>query len=206
MKTRFLLLDAFLFILSACTLTVTTQPANVTTPASEILPTPEQTLPPAETPISANGMATYTDSIAGFSIDYPTGWFVQSSALANAEQSVAYSISLASWDILSSYTPPGKGQSGIPAGGTKIDVGVMKQSITLEEAIAQQHENESGSAILAQKDVTLADGLRAVILDFEGPFGLVRTLITVLNGNIIYVSGYGDLENFETIALTLRPN
>ena len=37
---------------------------------------------------------------------------------------------------------------------------------------------------------------------FAGP---IRTLITVLNGNVIYVSGYGDLENFETIALTLRP-
>jgi hypothetical protein len=34
--------------------------------------------------------------------------------------------------------------------------------------------------------------------------GPVRTLITTLNGNVIYVSGYGNLENFETIALSLR--
>jgi hypothetical protein len=33
---------------------------------------------------------------------------------------------------------------------------------------------------------------------------MIRTLITVLNGNIIFVSGYGNLEHFETIALSLR--
>ena len=77
--------------------------------------------------------------------------------------------------------------------------------MTLEEAIAQQEQIEGAAPILARTDVTLASGLPAVILDFEGPFGPIRTLITVLNGNIIYVSGYGNLENFESIALTLRP-
>ena len=62
-----------------------------------------------------------------------------------------------------------------------------------------------GGPILARKDVTLANGLPAVILDVEGFVGLTRTLITVLNGNVIYVSGYGNLEHFEAIALTLRP-
>jgi hypothetical protein len=81
----------------------------------------------------------------------------------------------------------------------------MKQAMTLEEAVAQQSQNESGAPILAHKDVTLASGLPAVILDVEGFAGLTRTLITVLNGNVIYVSGYGNLENFESIALTLRP-
>jgi hypothetical protein len=52
--------------------------------------------------------------------------------------------------------------------------------------------------------VTLANGLPGVILDVEGMAGPTRTLITVLNGNLIYVSGYGNLENFEAIALTLR--
>ena len=53
-------------------------------------------------------------------------------------------------------------------------------------------------SILAEKDVTLANGLPGVILDMQGPVGLTRTLITVLNGNVIYVSGYGNLEKFET--------
>jgi hypothetical protein len=80
----------------------------------------------------------------------------------------------------------------------------VREQKTLEEAVAEQAENESGSLILAQKDVTLAGGLPGVILDVEGFAGPIRTLITVLNGNVIYVSGYGNLDNFEAIALTLR--
>ena len=62
----------------------------------------------------------------------------------------------------------------------------------------------SGNPILARKDITLANGLPGVILDVEGMAGPTRTLITVLNGIVIYVSGYGNLEHFENIALTLR--
>jgi hypothetical protein len=80
----------------------------------------------------------------------------------------------------------------------------VREPITLEEAVTRQSENESGSPILAREDVTLAGGLPGAILDVEGLAGLTRTLITILNGNVIYVSGYGNLENFETIALTLR--
>jgi hypothetical protein len=149
-------------------------------------------------------MTTYTDESAGFSLDYPAGWFIDDSVLANADQAFAYSVGIATWDLRNPPTPSGKGQNGIPEGGIKIDVGVVKQSMTLEEAVAQQAENESGSPILAREDVTLANGLPGVILDFEGFAGLTRTLITVLNGNVIYVSGYGNLETFETIALTLR--
>jgi hypothetical protein len=56
-------------------------------------------------------------------------------------------VSIATWDLLSPATPPGKGQNGIPA----------------------------------------------VILDVEGFAGLTGTLITVLNENVIYLSGYGNL-------------
>jgi hypothetical protein len=59
-------------------------------------------------------------------------------------------------------------------------------------------------AVLAREDVTLTGSLPAVILDVEGFAGPTRTLITILNGNVIYVSGYGDLERFEAIALSLR--
>ena len=82
---------------------------------------------------------------------------------------------------------------------------VLKQSMTLEEAVTQQGQNEMNNPILTRKDVTLANGLPGVIIDMEGFAGLTRTLITILNGNVIYVSGYGNLENFESIALTLRP-
>jgi hypothetical protein len=147
-------------------------------------------------------MTTYTDDFAGFSLDYPAGWYLESSALSHAEESIAYSIGIASWDILHPPTPGGKNLNALPEGATKIEVTVLKQPMTLEEAVIQQGEASGG--ILARKDVTLAGGKPGVILDFEGFAGLARALIVPWNENVLYISGYGNLENFEAIALTLR--
>lgn len=212
MRSRFLLFTVLVLLVTACVAPSTPQPVATTIPTNEILATSEPTQPPVQlepSPTSESAptltMTTYADDFAGFSLDYPAGWYLESSALMHAEESFGYNVSIATWDLLNPPTPSGKGQNGIPEGGTKIDVAVTKQTMTLEEAIAQQEQNESGSPILAREDVTLANGLPAVILDFEGPFGLIRTLITVLNDNIIYVSGYGNLEPYEAIALSLRP-
>lgn len=212
MKTKLILLSAFAYLFSACAAPNTPPPVATPIPTSEPPPASESTqllvqAEPSSTTenIPVLAMTTYTDDSAGFSLDYPSGWFIDASAAANVEQAFAYSVGIATWDLRNPPAPSGKGQNGIPEGGTKIDVGVMKQSMTLEEAIAQQSQNESGSPILAQKDVTLANDIPGVILDVEGPAGLTRTLITALNGNVIYVSGYGNLEKFEAIALSLRP-
>lgn len=211
MKIRILPLIIFVLLISACAAPGTPQPINTLVPTIEAISTPEPTEPPVQIEPSpttesapAIAMTTYTDDFAGFSIDYPADWYIDASAAANAEQAFAYSVGIATWDLTNPLPPPGKGQNGIPEGGAKIDVNVMKQPMTLEEAVAQQGQNELGSPILARQDMTLANGLPAVILDVEGMAGLTRTLITVLNGNVIYVSGYGDLENFEAIALSLR--
>jgi hypothetical protein len=204
MKTRILLLMVFVFLASACAAPGTSQPAVETVPPTiEIQATSEPTLLPA-TAEAQPAMQTYTDDFAGFSLDYPAGWSIDPSAAANAEQAFAYSVPIATWDLRNPPTPGGKDLNTMPEGATKIDVSVTMQAMTLEEAVAQQEQNESGSPILAREDVTLAGGLPAVILDVEGFAGLTRTLITVLNGNVIYISGYGNLENFEAIALTLR--
>ena len=206
MKTRFLLVCVFALLISACAAPGSPEPIVTTIPTEDIAPTAEPVLTePVPTSGTLPRMQTYTDDVAGFSIDYPAGWFIDTSAAANAAEAFAYSVPIATWDLRNPPTPSGKDPNTLPEGGTKIDVNVMKQPMTLEEAVAQQSQNEMGSPILARKDVTLANGQPAVILDVEGFVGLSRTLITVLNGNVIYVSGYGNLENFETIALTLRP-
>jgi hypothetical protein len=207
-----MLFITFALLLSACAAPSPSQPVTDTAfPTFETLSTPEPTQPPAQvepSPAAENQptmtMTTYTDDSAGFSIHYPASWFIDASATANAESAFAYSVSISTWNLYDPATPPGKGQSGIPEGGTKIDIGVTKQAMTLEDAIALQAQNELGIPILARKDVALANGLPAVILDMEGMAGFTRTLITVLNGNVIYVSSYGNLEPFEAIALSLR--
>ena len=211
MKIRFVLFSVLMLLLSACAAPGTAQPIETIIPTQTIVSTAEPTPPVIRPELSPTigttpEMITYTDDLAGFSLDYPAGWFINDTALANAEESFAYAISIASWDINNPPTPGGKDLNTMPEGSTKIDVAVTKQATTLEEAVAQQAENESGAPILAREDVTLAGGLPAVILDVEGFAGLTRTLITVLNGNVIYVSAFGNLENFETIALTLRGN
>ena len=209
MKARLIFLCVFALLFSACAAPSTPQPAvtGIPTPTGETISTPEPTLPsvptePAPTTVNPPATQTYTDEFAGFSIDYPAEWFIDASAAAQAADSFAYAVNIATWDLRNPPTPSGKGQTGIPEGGTKIEVNVWRQAMSLEEAVAQQLE--SGSAILAREDVTLAGGLPGVILDFEGFPGPIRTLITSLNGNVIYISGYGDLENYESIALTLR--
>jgi hypothetical protein len=81
-------------------------------------------------------------------------------------------------------------------------VTVIKEPMTLESAVAQVRQ--TGTPILARRDVALANGITGIILDIEGFAGLAHMLIAGLNGNVIYVTGYGNLENFETIALSLR--
>ena len=219
MKFKFIVSSLLALFFSACEApapsTAQPSPTIPALPDTEVPFAPEPTQPPVQAeplptgetpPTAAIAITTYTDEFAGFTLDYPANWYLESSALMHAEESFGYNVSIATWDILNPPTPSGKGQNGLPEGGTKIDIAVTKQALTLEEAVAQQEQNESGSPILNREDVTLASGIPAVILDFEGPFGLIRTLITVLNGNIIYVSGYGNLEPFEAIALSLRPN
>jgi hypothetical protein len=209
MKLRIMLLIAFVYLVSACAAPITPQPIDTAVPTIQATSTSEPTLPPIQTEPSptteslpAITMATYTDDFARFSLDYPAGWYIESSALVHAEESTNYSISIASWDILNPPTPSGKQSTGLPDGGTKLDVTVIKELMTLQAAVDQVRQ--TNTPILAQKDVTLANGVPGIILDIEGFAGLARTLIAPMNGNIIYVTGYGNLEHFETIALSLR--
>jgi hypothetical protein len=209
MKLRIMLSTVFVLLVGACAAPNTPQPINTIVTTIEATPTPEPTQPPVQVEPSpttesapAITMTTYTDDFAGFSLDYPANWFLEASALAHVEESFSYSVSFASWDIVNPLTPGGKDLNTLPEGGTKFDVTVVKGAMTVEEAVAQFVQ--SGSPILAREDVTLTSGLPGVILDFEGFAGLARTLVVPLNENVIYVTGYGNLENFEAIALSLR--
>lgn len=211
MQITLVLTGLLVISISACAAPSPTQSIETLIPSDTPSPTFEPTQPPVEVEASPTNQdspatATYTDNSAGFSLDYPAEWFIDDSVLANAEEAFAYTVGIATWDLRNPTTPEGKDLNTLPEGATKIDVTVVKQPMTLEEAVVQQSQNESGSPILAREDVTLEGGLPAVILDIDGFAGPTRTLITILNENVIYVSGYGNLEAFKTIALTLRQN
>ena len=203
MNKKFVLLAIIITgVISGC--------ANSSTSLTEIAPiviteTPAvQTAAPATATIPPiSDVLTYTDSIAGFSIDYPADWFLESSSLAGANEKQNYTVMITSWDILNA-TPESKGNM-VPNEETKIDIAVFKQNMTLEEVVAQQKQQfTSSNSILFEELITLDSGIQGMLWEIEGLTGPVRTLIVVLNGNVIYISGYGDLQAFDTIALTFR--
>lgn len=172
----------------------------------EAAPTVEPSAPVSQDemtpPVASADFQTFTDPYAGISLNYPQGWFLESSALAHAEESIGYSVSFFSYDFNAPQPQTGKGQPGLPEGQTKIEIAIWKENQTLEQVIAQQREG--GGDILAEEYVTLPNGLEAVILDFEGFAGNGRTLITNIGDAIVFVTAYGNLEPFLEIAMSLQ--
>lgn len=207
MKARLLLPVLLALFVSACTVPAASRPAEAEIPATQTLSTPASTRPAVQgEPSLPTGnlpeMATYTDDLAGFSLDYPAGWFIEDSVLVHAQESSNYSISISSWDVLNPPPPSERQTNGLPNGGAKFDVTVIKDPMTLQAAVDQVRQ--TNTPIFDQKDVTLANGVPGILLDIEGFAGPARMLISILNGNVIYVTGYGNLEYFEPVALSLR--
>src|SRR5512143_3767176 len=129
MKIRFILFVMFAFLFSAC---VAPAPSSASQSVATTVSTAAPTLSPVQvepSPAHENvpAMTTYTDELARFSLDYPAGWFVEDSVLVHAEESSNYSISISSWDILNPPPPSERQVNGLPNGGTKFDVTVIKE-------------------------------------------------------------------------------
>lgn len=143
---------------------------------------------------STPSITTYRDTSVGFELDYPAGWVVDSTGISNGV-------------ILWSTKPEGPGSDGVPANVVKMDVVTMPDvSLTLDELVAQQKAevaNVNGS-ILAEERLTLASGLEAVRLHTSS-LGEAISLLAIINGHPVYVTGFGDISRFDEIARTLRP-
>ena len=161
---------------------------------------------PTGTPHQLGEVKTYRDEIAGFSLDYPATWFVEADALQGAAESAVYTVSLFSWDRKIA-TPSTKDLNTLPEGATKIDITVFNQGpATLAEAVQQFRNQDSGTPVVFLKEETwtLANNQETAYLESENAFGVVATMITMANGKVVYVSGYGNLTLFKAIAFTFR--
>jgi hypothetical protein len=140
---------------------------------------------------------------AGFALDYPQGWYIQEVSQEIKEQAVVYTITLTSWE------PEMAGQMGIPEGGTKVDISVIKSGAqTPAEAFAAR-KREIGNAdpphtILSEEAWTLSGELPALRLQVESTFGEAAELITAIHGHTLLLGGLGDFALFDEIAGTLR--
>ena len=203
-RTLFYIATTVLLITACGSQTVSSAPQ----PTMVIVSSPTQipVVIPAETPNPFGEVKIYHDANAGFALDYPAAWFVEDDAAQNAAGSAVYTVSLFSWDR-AAYTPTPKDLNTLPDGATKIDITVFNQGPnTLEEAVNQYKNQDTGTPVkfLKEESWTLNNGEKAAYLESEGALGVMATMITILNGKVIYVSGYGNLTPFQAVALTLR--
>lgn len=179
----------------------TLAPAVVPTALPTNLPAADETAMPQ---VNLGETKTYRDEIAGFEFDYPATWSMTPVADEAKKSSVIYSATFFSWK------PTGGSSEGIPAGGTKIDVGVIKNNAASpEEALAlRKQEMANGDleqTVLSEQAWTLPSGLKAARLQVKSRFGESAEVVTAINGRTILFGGVGDYALIDAVARTLRP-
>jgi hypothetical protein len=154
----------------------------------------------AETPISSPtqssaGSSVFTDTIAGFTFNYPEGWHIIDGSNPNA---TSYAITLTSYD-----TANLPGSEGVLENETKIDFFVMPNVSDLNTWL---DEFRASNEVLEESSVTLDNGASAMRMRVRGSLGdEAEILMTVINGYGITASGFDGLGRFDEIAGTLRP-
>ena len=140
---------------------------------------------------AAPALQTYRSPAYGVEVDYPAGWISEGSG---------------DGAIFWSRPPERVGVGGLPADLAKIDLsGELGTILTLDELLARQKQGvaEVGGRILSEEEWTLANGLRAVRLSVSA-IGDNVTLLTVVDGHPVVLTGYGDVSRFDEVARTLR--
>ncbi len=146
--------------------------------------------PGSAAPASANWQ-TYLNTTLGIEVDYPAGWMLESSRD----------------DVILWFRCPARvGIDGVPGDVAKIDISSeLDSTLTLEELVARQKQGvaEVNGKILSEEEWTLAGGLRAVHMSVSA-IGDNVTLMTVVNGHPIVLTGFGDFSRFDEVARSLR--
>ncbi len=135
----------------------------------------------------------FTNTMHGYAIDYPTGWFID-----DGGQTV----------ILSSFDPSaGAGQDGVPANLTKIDILALEGfPLDLDARVAQiEAEAQSSQTSLEKESFTLAGGEPAVWLKLSGGMaGDSGVVVTILGDELYQLQAYGNAMPLPAIARTMR--
>lgn len=181
-------------------------PTATPAPATPVPPTvavPTAT-PTVEIPTpTVEPTLTYTDTEAGFALDYPMAWAILPVSPEAKEGSFIYSTTLMSWQ------PDEGGSGGMPAGQTKVDVTLIKSNVTsLDDAVAERKTmlgpGEVETTVRSEDIVTLPSGLPALRWELESSFGNSVEYIVPVKGNIVLLSGLGDAGLLDRVAQTLR--
>ena len=150
-------------------------------------------------------VVTYRDEWAGFAFDYPASWELAAPREDIKDISTLYTASFHSPRLV---TGP-KQQEGIFPNQAKMDVSVVKDGAPSLEAAVKQRRSEinspdSGAKVVAEETLALPSGLMAVRLHMDTDSGPVSELVTLINGNMILMTGMGDLSLFNPVTESLR--
>lgn len=190
------------------------------------VPTTDPNLPtPTRTPVGlfqtledvGVPAATYQDQVTGLAFDYPANWIINPISDADKKSSVIYTVTLRSGEV----TRGPKQQEGIPPGMTAVDVTVVKNgpktyTQAVNERRASAANNESGQVVVIQSEEewVLRGGLPAHHFLYNlgkdptaganSPDNMSSELVTMINGQMVMVSGVGDQSLFNIVAGSLR--
>lgn len=171
-------------------------------------PTPVMGLPgstpaPTRTPLTPSDsleglglpMGMIADPVAQIQLSFPAGWSVEPVDEATKAELDTYTIGISS--------PPEAVPSGIPL---NLALTVQKGEHTYEQALELRKVEfqNPGWAIKDEKSLTLPSGEPAMIWRLDTPEGSIAQMVTVIDENIILLTGMGDLFLFDPIAASLQ--
>lgn len=156
---------------------------------------------PAASPAAAllgGDLATYTDAATGIAVDYPADWSLSEPTEAVKAGSQTYSATFSSWK------PGPGGQAGIPIGGTKLDLTVVKEGPTDLDAFAGAHPEWAPPDAARVALLSGQPAIRLELADTQGGPGPTVQWLTVIEGQPVILSGVGDLALVDAVAQSLR--
>jgi hypothetical protein len=178
--------------------TPTEPPPPPTATATEVSAPPE----PTAEPTLSYAPAVYEDAEGGFAFNYPSDWTLDGKDPAQSG-SRGYYVQMTSWPH-----PPGDIGEVHPAGGTALTVTVQLWDPVQDlDAFAEQRKtawDASGFPILAEEELTLKSGQRALAYTIQSPDHPAYFLLTTLGDRYLVLSGSGDVGLLAEIGSTLE--
>lgn len=147
------------------------------------------------------GRLTYVNEDGGYAFDYPAGWIVSGNP---APASYMYAITVKNFK-------PGLGGTGtVPPDKVKLDFVTCNSAecSTLQQIQAQIDEQVAAGTleIVSEEHWTLAGGVAAIRRRAIGEMGIeTSSLVTEIDGKVLRIGGYGDLDAVDEVLRTLRP-
>lgn len=194
-----------IFLLATCSAPQPESPAPTALPTQTEIPPTTTALPPTGTLVPAGKLPAapfdaqvYINEEAGFALDYPTGWSVNEMVVGPRGT-----------QILFLSNPALAEAARIPEGETRLSATIYQWDPKNDLAAYVQHMKDawtaSGFAILEEQQLTLEQGLPAVLFTVQTPDAHVVFLVTALEDQYLVIAGEGNTDLVKQIVERLRP-